>query len=172
LILNKNIILTGFMGSGKSTIGRLVAKKLENSYFLDTDSLIESFENREINEIFAIDGEEYFRDAEKKVFQWITKNVKNSIISTGGGLPIFIPEIRDAGIVIYLKVPFETIVKRFDESDIEKRPLFQELNEAEKLFNKRDSIYSELADFTVKNENIDETLSQIDEIIKWWGVSE
>jgi shikimate kinase len=172
LILNKNIILTGFMGSGKSTIGRLVAKKLENSYFLDTDSLIESFENREINEIFAIDGEEYFRDAEKKLFQWITKNVKNSIISTGGGLPIFIPEIREGGIVIYLQVPFETIVKRLDEYEIEKRPLFQDLNEAEKLFNKRDSIYSELADFTIKNENIDDTLSQIDEIIKWWGVSE
>ena len=163
---SNNIILTGFMGSGKSTIGRIVAKKLDNSYFLDTDSLIEHFENREISEIFANEGEEYFRNCEKKVFNWIKENVKNAIISTGGGLPVFIPEIKEAGIVIYLKVDFDNIVYRLTNEEIAKRPLFQDLNKAKELFNKRDSIYTNLADFVIENRNIEETIKKIEKIIK------
>ena len=164
--LDKNLILTGFMGSGKSTIGRIIAKKLDNSYFLDTDSLIEHFENREISEIFANEGEEYFRNCEKKVFNWIKENVKNAIISTGGGLPVFIPEIKEAGIVIYLKVDFDNIVYRLTNEEIAKRPLFQDLNKAKELFNKRDSIYTNLADFVIENRNIEETIKKIEKIIK------
>jgi len=163
---SNNIILTGFMGSGKSTIGRVLAKKRENSYFLDTDSLIEHFENREISDIFTSDGEEYFRNCEKKVFNWIKENVKNAIISTGGGLPVFIPEIKEAGIVIYLKVDFDNIVYRLTNEEIAKRPLFQDLNKAKELFNKRDSIYTNLADFVIENRNIEETIKKIEKIIK------
>jgi len=154
------------MGSGKSTIGRILAKKLDNSYFLDTDSLIEHFENREISDIFTSDGEEYFRNCEKKVFNWIKENVKNAIISTGGGLPVFIPEIKEAGIVIYLKVDFDNIVYRLTNEEIAKRPLFQDLNKAKELFNKRDSIYTNLADFVIENRNIEETIKKIEKIIK------
>ena len=162
---SNNIILTGFMGSGKSTIGRILAKKLDNSYFLDTDSLIEHFENREISEIFATDGEEYFRNCEKKVFNWIKENVKNGIISTGGGLPVFVPEIKEAGIVIYLKVDFEDIVSRLNDEDIQKRPLFQDLNKAKELFEKRDKIYSQLADFVIENNNLETTIKKIEKIL-------
>ena len=163
---SNNIILTGFMGSGKSTIGRIVAKKLDNSYFLDTDSLIEHFENREISEIFANEGEEYFRNCEKKVFNWIKENVKNGIISTGGGLPMFIPEIKEAGIVIYLKVDFDNIVHRLTNEEISKRPLFQDLNKAKELFEKRDEVYTKLADFVIENRNLEETIKKIEKIIK------
>ena len=163
---SNNIILTGFMGSGKSTIGRVLAKKRENSYFLDTDSLIEHFENREISEIFASDGEEYFRNCEKKVFNWIKENVKNGIISTGGGLPMFIPEIKEAGIVIYLKVDFDNIVHRLTNEEISKRPLFQDLNKAKELFEKRDEVYTKLADFVIENRNLEETIKKIEKIIK------
>jgi len=165
LNLNKNIILTGFMGSGKSTIGRIIAKKLDNSYFLDTDSLIEHFENREISEIFATNGEEYFREAERKVFEWIKTNVKNSIISTGGGLPMFIPEIKEAGVVIYLKVNFDDIVSRLTDEEIVKRPLFQDLNKAKELFNKRDEVYTKLADYTIENTNLNQTVDKIISIL-------
>jgi len=166
LKLNKNLVLTGFMGSGKSSIGRIIAKKLENSYFLDTDSLIETFENRKISEIFNSDGEEYFRNAEKKVFNWIKDNVKNCVISTGGGLPMFVEEIKDAGIVIYLKVEFEDIVKRLSDDEIAKRPLFKDLQKAKELFEKRDKVYSQLADYTIINNDINITISTIENILK------
>ena len=166
MTLNKNIILTGFMGSGKSTIGRIIAKKLEHSYFLDTDSLIEHFENRSISDIFANEGEEYFRDAEKRVFNWIKNDVKNGVISTGGGLPMFVPEIKEAGIVIYLKVEFDEIINRLSDEEIKKRPLFQNTQKAKELFNKRDKIYQELADYTIENKDINSSVDKILEIIK------
>ena len=165
MVLNKNIILTGFMGSGKSTIGRILAKKLEHSYFLDTDALIEHFENRKISDIFENEGEEYFRDAEKRVFNWIKNDVKNAIISTGGGLPMFIPEIKEAGMVIYLKVEFEDIVKRLDEKEIQKRPLFRDLNKAKELFEKRDKIYTNLADYVIENKDINQSIETILKLI-------
>ena len=167
--LNKNIVLTGFMGSGKSTIGRIIANKLDNSYFIDTDSLIEHFENREISKIFKDDGEEYFRNCEKKVFNWIKNNVKNGIISTGGGLPMFVPEIKEAGIVIYLKVEFDNIINRLTDEEIAKRPLFQDLQKAKELFNKRDKVYTKLADFTIENQNLEITIKKIEEIIKTYS---
>ena len=159
-----NIILTGFMGSGKSTIGRALAKEIKHSYFLDTDSLIEHFENEKISSIFATKGEEYFRECERRVFDWIKVNVNNSIISTGGGLPMYIPEIKEAGFVVYLKVDFDDIVKRLSKDEIEKRPLFQDLHKAKELFDKRDKIYSKLADLTIKNVDIDSTIKKIKEI--------
>jgi shikimate kinase len=154
------------MGSGKSTIGRIIAKKLDHSYFLDTDALIEHFENREISDIFANEGEEYFREAEKRVFNWVKNDVKNAIISTGGGLPIFVPEIKEAGIVIYLKVEFDDIVKRLDEEEIQKRPLFADLNKAKELFLLRDEIYMRLADYTIENRDIDNSVESILKVIK------
>jgi shikimate kinase len=154
------------MGSGKSTIGRIIAKKLDHSYFLDTDALIEHFENREISDIFANEGEEYFREAEKRVFNWVKNDVKNAIISTGGGLPIFVPEIKEAGIVIYLKVEFDDIVKRLDEEEIKKRPLFADLNKAKELFLLRDEIYMRLADYTIENRDIDNSVESILKVIK------
>jgi shikimate kinase len=150
------------MGSGKSTIGRILAKEL-NTYFLDTDVLIESFENRKIKEIFESVGEVAFRNMEKKCFEWIKNSVKNTIISVGGGFPVFIPEIKEAGAVIYLKVEFGDILKRMSKKELEKRPLFQDINKARELFNKRDKIYSKLADIIIINNNLENTLKQIKE---------
>jgi len=153
------------MGSGKSTIGREIAKYLEHSYFLDTDSLIEHFENRVISDIFANEGEEYFRNAEKRVFNWIKNDVKNAVISTGGGLPIFIPEIKEAGLVIYLKVDFNDIILRLTDDEISKRPLFKDILKAKELFEKRDKIYQKLADFIIENNDLNDTINKIKELI-------
>jgi len=155
-----NIILTGFMGSGKSTIGRILAKEMK-SFFLDTDLLIENFENKSIKEIFEKEGEEVFREKEKECFEWIKKDVQNTVISVGGGFPVYIPEIKEAGIVIYLKVSFDNIVKRMNKEELNKRPLFQDIKKAKKLFNERDKIYQKLADYTIENNNLQKSVKQI-----------
>ena len=153
------------MGSGKSTIARHLSKQLPNTYFLDTDSLIEHFENQTIPEIFATQNEEYFRNAEKRVFSWICKNVSNTIISTGGGLPVYVPEIKTAGVVVYLKVAFEDILQRLSSQELSNRPLFQDIQKAKQLFIKRDAIYTQLADFTIVNNDLDTTTNEILQII-------
>jgi shikimate kinase len=163
-LISTNIILTGFMGSGKSSVGRALAKELD-TYFIDTDNLIESFENKTIKEIFEKEGEEAFREKEKRCFNWIKKNVKNTIISVGGGFPVFIPEIKEAGIVIYLKVPFDKILERMSKEEIEKRPLFKDMKKAKKLYEKRDKIYKSLADYTIENIDLQRSVNAIKEIL-------
>jgi len=150
------------MGSGKSTIGRVLAKEL-NTYFLDTDVLIECFENKKITEIFEKEGEEAFRKMEKRCFEWIKKDVKNTIVSVGGGFPVYIPEIKEAGKVIYLKVSFDEILKRMNDEEIKKRPLFKDIQKAKELFEKRDKIYTKLADLIIQNNDLKKTIKLIKE---------
>ena len=80
----KNIFLCGFMGSGKTTIAKILTKKT-NLTFIDTDLKIKNLLNLTINEIFSIYGENYFRKLEHKILEKINKN-KNQIVSTGGKL--------------------------------------------------------------------------------------
>lgn len=148
------------MGSGKSTIGRILAKELQ-TYFLDTDVLIESFENRTISDIFKNEGESAFREMEKRCFNWIKSHVNSTIISVGGGLPVFIPEIKEAGSVVYLKVDFSEILNRMNKQELEKRPLFQDIEKAKELFEKRDKIYSSLADIVIENKDVKTTINKI-----------
>ena len=159
-----NIILIGFMGVGKGTIARALVK--ESSMFaIDTDDLIESMENRKIKKIFASDGEPYFRNLEKKTALWLERNVKNTIISTGGGF--FKQEnIQNIGTIVYLKSSFEGILKRIKKSPnaknkLNKRPLLKNKKDALKLFNDRNSQYEKVANVVVDVENKD-----IDLIVK------
>jgi shikimate kinase len=150
------------MGSGKSTVGRILAKEM-NTFFLDTDLLIENFENKSIKEIFENEGEKSFREKERYCFEWIKKNVSNTVISVGGGFPVYIPEIKEAGAVVYLKVDFENILKRMDKEEIEKRPLFKDIKKAKELFEKRSKIYEKLADFIIENNNLEKSVKVIKE---------
>jgi shikimate kinase len=159
---SNNLLLTGFMGSGKSTIGRILAKEMK-TFFLDTDLLIENFENKTISEIFKTHGEKIFRQKEKYCFEWIKKNVFNTVISVGGGFPVFIPEIKEAGVVVYLKVDFKDILKRMDKKEIEKRPLFKDRSKAEELYYSRTKIYEKLADLTIENQDLQNSVNIIKE---------
>lgn len=159
-----NIILTGFMGSGKSTVGRTLIKEINEYYFLDTDSLIEHKENRLIKDMFTLEGEAFFRDREKELFHWIKEHISHAVISTGGGLPMYISEIKEAGAVFYLYVPFDTIIQRLSREESEKRPLLSDLSKAKALYDKRDEVYEKLADYTIVNESIETTVSKIKEI--------
>jgi len=140
------------MGSGKSTIGRLLAKENE-AYFLDTDSMIESLEGKSIVDIFHDSGEAYFRALENETVHWLKNNVQNAIISAGGGMLVYCEELKKVGKIIYLDVPFEVIRSRMNSKELDKRPLFKDAIEAEKIYNERDSVYREKADIVLDANN-------------------
>lgn len=155
-----NIVLIGFMGSGKSSVGRALAKA-KDMYFVDTDALIESFEGRKIRDIFADEGEQYFRALETKCFEWLSSSVSNSVISTGGGMPTVIDSFSPLGKSVYLKVDFETLLTRLKAEEFDKRPLFQDVEFAKKIFEAREPIYSAKVDFTIDaNRSFEEVLRE------------
>ena len=119
---NKNIVLIGMMGSGKSSIGKILSKKL-NFTFIDIDQKIEEFENLKISEIFKKHGETYFRKIEEKIsLKFLTS--ENSIISLGGGgfINVSIRKMCEKNCLsFWLNWKNETIIKRIYKS--KKRPL-------------------------------------------------
>ena len=143
-----NIVLIGFMGSGKSSIGRLLAKE-KKSYFLDTDAMIESAEGKSIQDLFEEKGEEYFRQLEKETVLWIRNNVKEAVISTGGGMLVYCEELKEVGQIVYLQVPFKTILSRMTPEELEKRPLFKDIQKAEAMYNERNEFYEKRADLII-----------------------
>jgi shikimate kinase len=156
-----NVVLIGFMGSGKSSIGRALAKE-KGLYFVDTDALIESFEGCKIRDIFEQKGEAYFRECERKCFEWLNNNVSNAVISTGGGMPTVIEDFSSLGKTIYLKVDFETLLERLKAEEFDKRPLFADVEFAKKIFEMREPIYSAKADLIVDaNLSFNEVLKEV-----------
>ena len=152
--LNKNIVLIGMMGSGKSTIGYLLSKST-NLKHVDIDKLIEKETGLKIYDIFEKKGEEYFRNLEEKITLKLLKNKKN-IISLGGGGFInknIRKEVLNNNISFWLKWKSSTIIQRILKS--KKRPLTKNAteNDLKKLINDRLKIYSE-ANFKINCENL------------------
>ncbi|MBQ3037737.1 MAG: shikimate kinase [Clostridia bacterium] len=119
----KNIVLTGYMASGKTTVGRLLCNKLGMEFY-DTDEMIEKREGITINEIFNSKGELYFRDLESQISEEF-ENISNSVISTGGGFvlnTVNIENLRKNGIIFNLNVSPEIIERRYEEAK-KTRPL-------------------------------------------------
>ena len=144
----KNIVLMGFMGAGKTTIGKKLAKALEYE-FIDTDEWIEKEQGRKISNIFAEDGEVVFRDMETDLLKRLQNSEEKFVLSVGGGMPVREENralLRNLGIVIYLKTSKEEIIRRV--SGDKNRPLLQggDLEEkVTKLMNARERIYVETA---------------------------
>jgi len=134
-----NIALTGFMGSGKSSVGKELAKKL-GFKFVDTDDMIEKTAGVSINEIFARHGEKYFREIEAKIIKDISKE-NSLVIATGGGAvlnPENIKNLRVNGVVVYLSVTPEQVYERVKNET--HRPLLKCANplaEIKKLLDNR-----------------------------------
>jgi len=147
----KNISLIGFMGSGKSTIGKILAEKL-NFLFLDLDSIIELSENKKISEIFTEHGEKYFRDSESEVIKKIYFN-KNCVFSCGGGVVLKkenMDIIKSYSLVVYLKISPETAYERL--KNVKDRPLLSDKDRretVEQLIEKRQALYEGYADFII-----------------------
>ena len=144
----KNIVLMGFMGAGKTTIGKKLAKALEYE-FIDTDEWIEKEQGRKISNIFAEDGEVVFRDMETDLLRRLQNSEEKFVLSVGGGMPVREENralLRNLGIVIYLKTSKEEIIRRV--SGDKNRPLLQDGDLEEKvtsLMNAREQIYVETA---------------------------
>lgn len=142
-----NVILIGFMGCGKTSVGRELSKLCRN-ILIDTDDIIATNYNMTISNFFARFGESEFRQVEISLCNWMKENLRNATIAVGGGLPV-IYDLRDIGSVIYLESPFEELYQRILGHKSNKRPLFDDLTLAKELYDKRIPIYEEMADYTV-----------------------
>ena len=167
---DKNIVLIGFMGSGKTSVGKRLSLVLKRE-FIDTDDFIEKREGMTINEIFKEKGEEEFRKIETELFKRFS-TPKKKIIATGGGViknPANIANLKKGGVIVYLKSSPEKIAQnlKFDNT----RPILQVDDKEAKireLLAQREPFYNKYAEITidVSNYDIDHTVDKIIELAK------
>lgn len=162
----KNIVLIGLMGSGKSTIGRTIAKKLGRR-FIDTDRLIERKTGKTVAEIFDGEGESAFRKIERETIKKISQYI-GIVIATGGGALKEIENfkfLKESGWIIALYASPSTLYQRIAGKRIRPLLLNQEdpVKKLEEVFNERKNAYA-MADFQISTEN--KNINQIaDEVI-------
>lgn len=161
------VVIIGFMGSGKSVVGRKLAKELKIEY-VDMDTKIEEIEKRSITDIFKEDGESYFRNVETKLLKDLTTE-DDIIISTGGGIVSKnenIDILKNEQNVILLDASVSTIKKNVS-NEINKRPLLKESKDVEEtiktLLSERIDKYNKASNIkiNVDSKNIDEVVSEI-----------
>lgn len=152
LLQNLNLYLVGLMGTGKTTIGQVLAHQL-NYRFFDTDTLIERVSQQTIADIFATQGETYFRDLEHQVLSELAACTR-SVIATGGGIVLKSENwgyLRH-GVIVWLDAPISLLVERLQEDTT--RPLLHNEDLESKLrelLNQRQKLYAE-ADLQIKIE--------------------
>lgn len=163
-----NIILIGFMGCGKTSVGIRLSYRLRKT-FLDTDKWIEKKQEKSISEIFAEEGEAAFRQMEKDCLLELYEKENNRIISTGGGLPVQEGNhelLKRLGRVYYLRVTPETVYERLKEDTT--RPLLAGDNPKEKikkLLDQRKPLYEACADEIIDadGKTFEEILDEMEE---------
>jgi shikimate kinase len=152
----ENIILVGMMGSGKSSVGRVLQNLLEDDFGLvDSDLAIEKEEGFKIAEIFANKGEKYFRSLESKFLDEF--KTSKCILSTGGGMPFFNENwqlLNNLGTTFFLFHPVHQLIGNIAKSKIS-RPLFNE-NDFRNLYEARLLIYKQ-STFTIDCGNLHQT---------------
>ena len=150
-----NIFLIGLMGSGKTTIGKLLSKRLDKLFF-DSDQVIEERLGVKVPLIFEYEGEKGFRERESNVLKDLVAK-KNIILATGGGVILSSKNrelLSSKGVVIYLKADYENLAKRMEND--KSRPLLQGteiIPTLKKLFKTRDPLYTSIADYEVNTKN-------------------
>jgi shikimate kinase len=158
--MSKNIVLIGMPGSGKTTVGSLIAKKLLME-FIDMDKSLVKRKKMTVAEMFAI-SEEFFRDAETEYAMELC-NKDSLVISTGGGIvkrKENIDYLKQNSIIIFINRSVENIIS---DIDINSRPLLKEnIDNIYKLYNERIELYKKYCDIEILNEGIiDETAEKI-----------
>ena len=155
-----NIVLIGFRGTGKSTVGSLLAKHLKRD-FIDSDKHIESSTGKTIKSIFEDDGEEGFRKIEADTIAEFSKE-DNKVISAGGGVVLReenVKNLKDNGFLILLEATPEIIYSRIaqDKKTTQQRPSLTDkkpLDEIKHLIEQREDAYKSAADFTINTSHI------------------
>lgn len=163
----RNIVLIGFMGSGKTTVGLKLSYRMRMTVE-DTDKLIERREGRTVSEIFADDGEEYFRRLETELLKELADREKGKIYSVGGGTPVRAENrelLKRLGRVVYLRLKPETVYERLKNDNT--RPLLQCENPLERireLMESRREAYESCADLIVDTDGMEpeEILTKIE----------
>ena len=146
----KNIVLIGMPACGKSTIGYWLSKKI-NYPFVDVDRYLEEKENRIISDIFSNEGEEYFRELETKYLKELSEK-EGIIISTGGGAvknKENIDILKENGIIVFLNRTIDDISRENHRN----RPLLQNPDNLQKLYDERIKLYRRYADIIIKNDD-------------------
>ena len=169
--MKKNLVLTGMMGVGKSTIGRVLAKRLKLE-FIDIDNIIEIKEKNNIKEIFENKGEEYFRKVEKKIsIEEIKK--QNLVIALGGGAfldPLIRKEVKNSCISFWLDLSIKLLLPRLKNNTkrplLDHRKLEQSVN---KIYSLRKKIYNE-SSFKIKCDILDKD-AIVNKIINLYEIS-
>lgn len=162
----QNIILIGFMGAGKTSVGDRLARKFHKS-LIDTDQRIEKKAGMTISKLFETQGEERFRQLETEVLSELLEEAKGEVISVGGGLPLREENrniLKKLGTVVYLQVSTETVLKRLAGDTT--RPLLQGEDVVERvksLLAYRGPIYAEAAHQVVRvdKRTLDEIVGEI-----------
>ena len=163
-----NVILVGFMGAGKSSVGRLLARRL-GYCFVETDDMITAKEGLSIPEIFATRGEAYFRAAEEDALGLLAGK-RGDVIATGGGLPCREGRpaaLRALGTVVWLSGGFDTLYERALRGG--DRPMLagRSREEAEALYRSREAFYRQ-ADLTVNTTGVgvDQVAAQVLQVLR------
>lgn len=152
-----NIILIGFMGSGKTTFGKWIARN-KGYKLCDTDQYIEMQQKRSIKEIFAADGEEAFRDMETEAVKEMCTKLSHTVISVGGGLPLREENrklLRQLGTVVYLRTSEALLIQRLQND--KDRPLLAGGNLKKKirsLMTSREELYLNAADIVIDTDRM------------------
>ncbi|MCR5011058.1 MAG: shikimate kinase [Lachnospiraceae bacterium] len=173
----KNIVLIGYMGSGKSSVAKALSVKT-GMKLLDTDQQIEKEENRRISDIFAADGEQAFRDMETALLKKMLNDGFQGIISTGGGMPVRDenrPLLKQLGQVIYLKTGVDTLTMRLTGDG--SRPLLQgetaesKRRKIEEMLTRREPSYMEASDAVIPTDDVT-TDALADEILLYMSYAD
>ncbi len=166
----QRIYLIGFMASGKTTIGKLLAEAL-NLDFIDLDFLIEKRFHKSVSQIFQQEGEKRFREIERNILQEVSE-MENVVIATGGGTPCHFDNIKlmnRTGITFYLYFTPLALTQRLELTNKAKRPLIANLSKKqlieyiEKVLPQRETYYNQ-ADYKVQGTD-DELVKQILNIV-------
>lgn len=168
MIYMRNVVLIGFMGTGKTSTGKLLANRL-GYFFIDTDNKIEIDNKISINDMFAQYGEKYFRNKEAETIHKVAE-YHNAVISTGGGVVLNednMIALRQNGIIITLKASIDVILERTGRRK-NTRPLLKEEDRRQiivDLLETRDALYQR-ADLIIDTSELS-PLQVTDEIIKF-----
>ncbi len=168
--MKKNkIFLVGPRGSGKSTIGKLLSKRL-NLDFIDSDELIEKEYKTTISDIVNEKGWSFFRKIEKETLFKICNISHPLVVATGGGIVLDKENrelLKKSGLVFYIKVPVPVLVERLKkDKDLSSRPPLTDLSlekEVEKVLEEREPLYESVSDYTIDGDkDIDEVVEEIE----------